>query len=307
MKSAHPKRNGLPSLARLQAFEAAARHLSFTLAAEELSITPTAISHRIRELESELGLRLFRRGHRSVMLTQEGERVARDVAESFDCLRASMAKLRGTCDESLTIAVDEAFAMFWLTPRLAAFRERNPEITIRLDPLSGAPNFEVDGQDAAIVFGRQEPCDGASDCLFQTRLVPVRAPSLAAPCATMEGLPLLELSAQDPAFNMPGWDEWLKAAQLRSPIQPVRIALGSMALAIEAARSGLGAALAPAHLVAADLSSGRLVSPHPLFLPVPQAHSLVYPQEYRARPSLRTFRSWLLSEVQRERARPHPT
>lgn len=293
----------LPSLSGLQAFEAAARHLSFTRAAEEIGITPTAISHRIRALEAELGVRLFRRGHRSVLLTQDGEQVARDLAESFDCMKISVARLRAKREEYLTLAVEETFAAHWLLPRIAAFRARHPDITVRIKPLCGGLDFEKSGVDAAIVFSKLEQCDGASDCLFQTRLVPVCAPILAPGGSVSEEgiaeMPLLHLNASDDGLNLPGWDDWLKVARVKRLSALAGVSMGSLAFAIEAARLGLGVALAPAHVVASDVASSRLVSPHTLFLPVAQAHSLVYPQEHRARPLLRLFRSWLLSEARR--------
>ena len=106
----------LPSVNGLQAFEAAARHLSFARAADELCLTPTAISHRIRNLEAELGVVLFRRGHRSVALTEDGARVARDLSESFDCLKMSLAKLRHCGAAHLTLIAPPSFASLWHGP-----------------------------------------------------------------------------------------------------------------------------------------------------------------------------------------------
>jgi LysR family glycine cleavage system transcriptional activator len=303
MREAHVKRSGLPSLSGLQAFEAAARLLSFTRAAEEIGITPTGISHRIRALEEELGVKLFRRGHRSILLTQQGEQVARDLADSFDCMRLSVARLRGGRQAQLTLAAEEGFAALWLIPRIAAFRARHPDLSIRIEPQRGSLDFERSGSDAAIVFSRQEQCDGISECLVQTRLVPVCAPALARTGALaveeLVGRPLLHLKDTDPALELPGWEAWFRIAGASTLPALGGIAVGSLALQIEAARAGLGAALAPAHLVAGDLASGRLVSPHPAFLPASQAHLLVYPQEHRTRAPFRAFRTWLLAEARR--------
>lgn len=295
------KRNGLPSLAGLQAFDAVARHLSFTRAADEIGVTATAISHRIRAIEAELGTRLFRRGHRSVMLTQDGEQVARDLAESFECMRLCVARLQSQRDERVTIAAEEAFAAFWLLPRIAAFRARHPEVAIRVDPLRDSLDFERTGADAAIVFSRSEQCDGVSECLIQTRLVPVCAPALVSSgrlkAAEMAMLPLLHVKGADATSALPGWEEWFKGAGLSTLQSLGGVVLGSFTLALEAARSGLGVVLAPSHLAAGDIASGRLFAPHGFFIPTAYSHLLVYPQEHKTRPTLRKLRAWLLAEA----------
>ena len=300
----------LPSLAGLQAFEAAARCLSFTRAAEELGLTPTAVSHRIRNLEAELGLALFRRGHRSVALTEDGERVAKDLSESFDCLKMSVAKLRRRTSAQLRIAAAPSFASRWLLPRLPEFRRRQPAVDVLIDPSGQAPAFELDGSDAAIVFGCHPHSGTKSDCLFENRLLPVCSPEFLAHHGPVGGgplggraalgnLPLLHADDASVDPPLPGWQDWLKAAggsQLGALTGP---RFGACHMVIEAARLGQGLALGLSTLIVDDLAAGALVAPFDLSLPIPQTYTLVYPPEHATRPALRAFRSWLLGYAQR--------
>jgi len=293
----------LPSLAGLQAFEAAARHLSFTRAAEELGVTPTAVSHRIRNLEAELGVTLFRRGHRSVALTEDGERVARDLVESFDCLRMSMARLRRRTTSELRLSVAPSFAARWLLPRLPDFRCRHPSVDVAIEPTDHAPDFERDGSDAAIVFGCHPHAAMRSDCLFANRLVAVASPAFAARLGPLDGpasvacLPLVHTEDGDVEPPLPGWSDWLKAAGASQLGALCGHRLGACHMAIEAALLGHGLALALDTLVADDLAAGTLIAPFGLSLPVPQTYALVSPPEHATRPALRAFRSWLLGHA----------
>ena len=295
----------MPSLAGLQAFEAAARLLSFTRAAEELGVTPTAISHRIRNLEAELGVVLFRRGRRSVSLTEDGERVAKDLSESFDCLKVSVAKLRRRTTARLRVVAAPSFASRWLLPRLPDFQRRHPSVDLMIDPSGHAPDFERDGSDAAIVFGCHPHAGTKSDCLFENRLVPVCSPDFLerhGPLDRWEALAKLPLlHAEDASVDppLPDWRDWLKAAgvsQLGALNGP---RFGACHMVIEAARLGQGFALGLGTLVADDLEAGALVAPFELSLPIPQTYALVYPPEHATRPALRSFRSWLLGYAQR--------
>ena len=297
----------LPSLAGLQAFEAVARHLSFARAADELGLTPTAISHRIRNLEGEIGVTLFRRGRRSVALTCEGERAAKDVSESFDCLKVSVAKLRQRSSTQLRVAAAPSFASEWLLARLPEFTARHPTIELRIDPSSQAPDFEQLASDAAIVFGCQSQAPIASDRLFESRLIPVCSPDFHerfGPFDSREALDDVQLIHTDDANllpPLPGWQDWLKAAGASQLSALTGARFGACHMGIEAARLGQGLALGLSTLIADDLKAGRLVAPLDLSLPIPHVYALVYPREHRTRPALRLFRSWLLGYARRGR------
>ena len=293
----------LPSINGLQAFEAAARHLSFARAADELGLTPTAISHRIRNLEAELGVVLFRRGHRAVALTDDGARIACDLSESFDCLKMSVAKLRRCGAAHLTLLAPPSFAGLWLLPRLPKFRERFPDIHLTLIP-TDAPDVERNDADAAIAFGCSADQNLKTDCLFENRLVPVCSPAFlerhGAPDdpEAIAGAPLLHVTDGSVRPPLPGWQDWLRAAGLSQLGALDGIRFGACHLAIEAARLGQGPALAVSTLVADDIRSGTLVAPFARSLPIPHTYALTYPPEHAARPALRCFRSWLLGFAQ---------
>ena len=293
----------LPSINGLQAFEAAARHLSFARAADELGLTPTAISHRIRNLEAELGLVLFRRVHRAVALTEAGERMARDLSESFDCLKMAVARLRCCGAAHLTLLVPPSFASLWLLPRLPAFRARFPDIHLTLLP-TDTPDRERDGADAAIVFGCRADQGVDVDCLFENRLLPVCSPAFVerhgarGDLERIAGTPLLHVTDGTVQPPLPGWHDWLRTAgvsQLGALDGP---RFGACHLAIDAAREGLGVALGVSTLVAHGLEAGVLVAPFERSLPIPHTYALTYPPEHATRPALRSFRAWLLACAQ---------
>ena len=293
----------LPSINGLQAFEAAARHLSFARAADELGLTPTAISHRIRNLEAELGVVLFRRGHRSVTLTEEGARIARDLSESFDCLKMSVAKLRQCGTEHLTLLAPPSFASLWLLPRLPKFQERFPDIHLTLLP-TDAPDLERNDADATITFGCSADQNFKTDCLFENRLMPVCSPDFAERYGALDNpeaisnAPLLHVMDGSVQPPLPGWQDWLRSAGVSQLDALDGIRFGACHLAIEAARLGHGLALAVSTLIADDIQSSALVAPFERSLPIPQSYALIYPPEHATRPALRSFRSWLLGYAQ---------
>ena len=298
----------LPSINGLQAFEAAARHLSFARAADELGLTPTAISHRIRNLEAELGVVLFRRGHRAVTLTEDGARIARDLSESFDCLKMSVAKLRRCSADHLTLMAPPSFTSLWLLPRLPRFQQRVPRIRLTLLP-SDAPDLERNDADAAITFGCAADQTLKTDCLFENRLVPVCSPDYAHQCGALDGpeavagAALLHVTDRAVQPPLPGWQDWLRAACVSQLGALDGVHFGTCHLAIEAARLGHGLALGVSTLVADDIRSGALCAPFERSLPIPQTYALAYPPEHATRPALRGFRSWLLGYAQRQEKR----
>ena len=295
----------LPSINGLQAFEAAARHLSFARAADELGLTPTAISHRIRNLEAELGVVLFRRGHRAVTLTEEGVRIARDLSESFDCLKMSVAKLRHCGSAHLTLLAPPSFASLWLLPRLPKFQERFPDIHLTLLP-TDTPDLGRNDADAAITFGCASDQTLKTDCLFENRLMPVCSPDFAERYGALDNpeaisnAPLLHVMDGSVQPPLPGWQDWLRAAGVSQLGALDGIRFGACHLAIEAARLGHGLALGVSTLIADDIQSGALTAPFERSLPILQTYALTYPPEHATRPALRSFRSWLLGYAQRQ-------
>ncbi|MEJ0019826.1 MAG: transcriptional regulator GcvA [Acetobacteraceae bacterium] len=290
-------RQHIPPLGTLQAFEAAARHLSFTRAAAELHVTQSAVSRHIRGLEVRLGVTLFRRTKQHVELTEAGQAYLPEVRASLDRIEASTLQLqtyrRGA--GVLNISVLPTFGTRWLMPRLAEFFQAHRGIVINFYSEIRPFEFANSEIDAAIHFGPAAWTDVIAHRLLGEQLVPVCAPALLdAGRATigpdaLARFPLLQL------MPLPDvWSEWLQAAGIRRQVTVHGPRFEHFSMAIEAAIAGHGVLLVPDFLVADDIRSGRLVVPHGTSLTTNMAYHLIYPRSKRTLPWLRIFRDWLL-------------
>jgi LysR family transcriptional regulator, glycine cleavage system transcriptional activator len=297
----------LPPLNALRAFEAAARHLSFSRAADELHVTPAAISHQIRALEEELGVPLFRRLTRAVRLTEAGQAAYPALREAFERLHEAVERARGPASSGLlTVSVAPSFASEWLLPRLDRFRAAHPGLEVRLDPSPRLADFERDGVDVAIRYGSGRHPSFRVERLFADEVFPVCSRALAAgppPLrvpADLRGATLVHLD--DYAMQghyYPTWREWLLAAGV-ADIEPERGPRFTMAnMSIQAAIAGLGVALASRVLVEDALAAGRLVRPFALALPLEYAYHLVAPMRPAPVPKVQAFWDWMLEEAAR--------
>jgi LysR family transcriptional regulator, glycine cleavage system transcriptional activator len=292
----------LPSLNGLRAFEAAARHLSFTLAAAELNVTQTAISHQIRRLEEELGLRLFIRKNRALALTQQARDYLPGVRAAFNDLRLATDRLlRKDDDNVLTISTLASLAAKWLVPRLSIFQEANPRIDVRVTTSSGLVDFKSGDVDAAIRYGRGQWPGMRADWLTADELFPVCSPAL-----LQGGKPLKcpqDLAHHTLLHTSGGYDDdwrlWLTAAELPSDIskQP-GLSFDMVLMTVQAAIDGLGVAMGRTSYVEGDIAKGRLVVPFKIALPADAGFYLVSPQARAESPKLSAFRQWLLASVQ---------
>lgn len=292
----------LPSLNGLRAFEAAARHLSFTLAATELNVTQTAISHQIRRLEEELGLRLFVRQNRALALTPEARDYLPGVRAAFNDLRLATDRLlRKDDDKVLTVSTLASLAAKWLLPRLTDFQERHPGIDVRITTSTSLVDFQRDNVDAAIRYGRGQWPGLRADWLMADELFPVCSPSLLRgdkPLRRPEDLrnhPLLHTSNA----NSDDWRLWLTAAGLPADIarQP-GITFDMIFMTIQAAIDGIGIAMGRTSYVQDDIAKGRLVVPFRIALPADAGFYLVSPEGRREAPKLTAFREWMLAATQ---------
>src|SRR4051812_3866210 len=173
-------RDALPPLDLLKGFEAAARNLSFTKAGRELFLTQSAISRQIKTLEDQLGVQLFRRRHRELLLTEAGQTLYKAVAEALRTLRDAATKLSGRAGGMLTVTTTISFASLWLVPRLAEFRRLHPEIDVRIAATNEMTDLERDGIDLAIRYCAPESAGAGSIALFGEKAFPVCAPGLVA-------------------------------------------------------------------------------------------------------------------------------
>ncbi|MCK1655155.1 transcriptional regulator GcvA [Bradyrhizobium sp. 149] len=292
----------LPSLNGLRAFEAAARHLSFTLAAAELNVTQTAISHQIRRLEEELGIRLFVRQNRALALTPEARDYLPGVRAAFNDLRLATDRLlRKDDDKVLTVSTLASLAAKWLLPRLTDFQEHHPGIDVRITTSTSLVDFQRDNVDAAIRYGRGQWPGLRADWLMADELFPVCSPSLLRgdkPLRCPEDLKSHMLLHTSNA-NSDDWRLWLTAAGLPADIarQP-GITFDMIFMTIQAAIDGIGVAMGRTSYVQDDIAKGRLVVPFKIALPADAGFYLVAPEGRREAPKLAAFRDWMLAATQ---------
>ena len=289
----------LPSLNGLRAFEAAARHLSFTLAASELNVTQTAISHQIRRLEEELGIRLFVRQNRALALTAEARDYLPGVRAAFNDLRLATDRLlRKDDDKVLTVSTLASLAAKWLLPRLTDFQEPHPGIDVRITTSTSLVDFQRDNVDAAIRYGRGQWPGLRADWLMADELFPVCSPSLLRgdkPLRCPEDLKSHMLLHTSNA-NSDDWRLWLTAAGLPADIarQP-GITFDMIFMTIQAAIDGIGVAMGRTSYVQDDIAKGRLVVPFKIALPADAGFYLVAPEGRREAPKLAAFREWMIA------------
>ncbi len=309
----------LPPLNALRAFEAAARHLSFSKAAEELFVTPAAISHQIKALEEHLGVQLFRRLSRSLALTEAAQNCLPKLREGFDCLAGSVEVLREQEDSGiLTASMPPALAAKWLVPRLDNFMLAHPEIEMRIAASSGLidanggsndpMDLRRDDVDIAIRFGNgdypgyhvERMLSLRSTLLCSPRLLKGRHP-LRAP-ADLRHHTLLHSKSVFGYASGALWRLWLA----RAGVEDIDVERGpwfsDTSLAIEAALDGQGATIAPPLLMLGDIVAGRLVMPFDVTVPLDYAYWIVCPEHAARQPKIVAFSEWLHEEVRNDEA-----
>jgi LysR family glycine cleavage system transcriptional activator len=307
----------LPPLNALRAFEVAARHLSFKNAAAELSVTPTAISHQIKQLEKFLELVLFRRLTRSLELTLAGEALLPKVREGLECFAAAVERTRqAKAKHRLVVVSPPSFASRWLVPRLKRFAEAAPDIELHL--VSSLDAIENEPAGVARIFESVDPREGESqvaicfgmgpypgfhvDRILSSGYVAVCSPKL------LEGPhPLREPT--DVRFHpllhddtlgersRPTWDEWLRVGGVTGVDAKAGSHFRDSGLALLAAIDGLGVALASKPLAATEVAAGRLVAPFRIVIRQQFSYHLVMPEALSARAPVEAFRRWLLAEA----------
>ena len=294
----------LPPLNALRAFEAAARHLSFTRAAQELNVTQAAISHQVKALEERLGVSLFRRLNRSLVLTEAGQAYLPAVRDAFDRIDLATAKLK-SLDRAgvLTVTVMPSFGAAWLVHRLGRFRVKHPDIDVRVDPTERLVDFPREDSDIGIRYGRGRWPGLIAERLMSEDVFPVTSPELLLgphPLRKPSDLRFHTLLHDDFYTD---WRTWLLAAGV-DDVDPSRgVTFTDSNMVLQAAASGQGVALGRSALAADLLAAGRLVKPFDVSMPLEYAYYVVYPESYAGRPKVKAFRDWLFEEAA---VRPEP-
>lgn len=295
----------LPPLNGLRAFEAAARHLSFSRAAEELFVTPAAISHQIKGLEDYLGVSLFRRMPRAVMLTEAAQQILPLVSEGFDKLAQAAAVLKESeATGVLTVTSAPTFAQKWLLEHLDDFAATHPDINVRLDARLDTADFERDGVDIGIRLGAGKYPGMRVDQLFDEQVVPVCHPkyleganALKRP-EDLKHHTLLHVDWGNINAPFPDWHMWLTSVGVddvdytRGPVFTVE------GMAIAAAVRGTGIALASTYAIQDELANGQLMVPFDRRLTSEISYWVVAPERSADQPKVKAFREWILKHAQ---------
>lgn len=295
----------LPPLLALEAFDAAARHLSFKAAAAELNLTPSAISHRVKQIEQHLGLSLFRRLNREIRLTEAGQEYFSTVRKAFDQVAQASLRVGQTPHaEDLRLSAVPNVAATWIIPNLAEFLESRPGLRLFVESSPRHADFARDAIDAAVRFGHGRWPGLSAVKLTDLATTVVCAPKLAAKLKSprdLRGQTLIHLSTFADA-----WPRWLRAAGVEGVTAGREVWVDSVVQMLEAAEQGLGVALAVVPLIAPRLADKRLVMPFPVVVPADQGYWFVCRRADAERPSLVALRDWLVDLMRRANTQMAP-
>ncbi len=294
----------LPPLNALRAFEAIARHLSFAKAADELHVTPAALSHQIKGLEENLGLALFHRKTRAIELTDAGRTLYPGLHAGFASVRNAVGQLDGgRAERILVISATPGLTAKWLMPRLWRFLQAHPEIDARVAASMNLADFAADGVDVAIRLAKSDFADDLhAERLFDDSVLPVCSPRLVEAglkrAADLARFTLIHYDIPLTHRAPPLWADWLAIAGVHDvdPARGLRVNVADHAL--DAAVSGAGVSLSFKLIASDDVHSGRLVIPFGPELPLAFGYHFVCPKDAAARPKVRAFRDWLFAEME---------
>lgn len=297
----------LPGTRALRTFEAAGRHLNFTRAADEVGLTPAAVSYRIKEIEEQLGFALFTRTSRSIQLTPAGAVLFEAAGEALDGLRRAAGRARKLARGSsrLRLSLGARFATNWLLPRLPRFRAAHPGLELTFDISDEIRDFDADDVDVAIRFGAGNYDHARADRLFDTIVVPVRNPKLresGPPIASprdLFGHTLCYVDCKVGGMAWPNWPMWMAAAGVEDFDDSSCMAFGESSQVVQAVTDGGAIGLVELAMVEEDLSQGRLVRLFDVGVSMGRdfAYHLVCPQGSSQDPRIVAFREWILDQA----------
>jgi len=290
----------LPPIAALQAFEAVARRRSFAMAAAELHLTASAVSHQLGRLESQLGVRLLERSAHGVRLTNVGEQYLARVGGALNAIAAATDDLRQGVANSLYVHCSPSIAQLWLMPRLASFAQANPDIALNLSAAHIHSDFTQGTVDLDIRYGVPRWPDLVVEPLFEERILPLASPGFIRTHRLRRIEQLLDVPLIQSNVNVVQWADWFKAFSDRRPPERLSLRFDRAQMAMEAAIQGLGVALESATLAAGHLREGKL---RPVFgfdkCVRVKAHFAVYPARHAKRAPVEAFLAWVHAEAAR--------
>ena len=292
-------RKKIPSTAALLAFESAARHESFTRAAEELALTQSAICRQIGALEDFLGVPLFRRTRRGVQLTEAGLSYSRQIAPRLDAIEHDTLAVMAHhgAGSVLELAVVPTFATRWLLPRLAGFQSKNADVVVNMHTQTRPFLFDQTEFDAAIYFGDTGWPGTEAHFLMREYPVPVCSPALPGVREQMSPDEVAELPLLQQTTRPYAWRQWFASAGVRPANDMGGMRLELFSMLAQAAIERLGVALIPPFLIQQELAAGSLISPCLRSFPSTRAYYLIVPEGKADRPALTNFREWLVAEA----------
>jgi DNA-binding transcriptional LysR family regulator len=284
----------------LKAFEAAARHLSFTRAADELHVTQAAVSHQVKTLEQRLGVKLFRRLPKSLRLTDEGQALLPELRDAFERIARALNRVTSAQGAAaLSVSTLTTFALTWLVSRLPRFQARHPEIEVRLNTTGRMVDFAREDVDVAVRYGDGNWPGLTVEKMFEDELTPLcgraHKDRLRRP-EDLRDVPLLDASPPEPA-SVGDWPTWLRAAGIGQLPVTRGATFDSTKIAAQAAIDGLGVAIGSPYLFAEDIAGGRLFQPFPLTVRNGKTYWLVCAEGTATRPKIKAFREWVFSEL----------
>ncbi|MBL8697610.1 MAG: transcriptional regulator GcvA [Alphaproteobacteria bacterium] len=288
----------LPPLNALRAFEATARHLSFTKAAREFRVTQGAVSRHVAVLERQLGAKLFLRHHRSIELTPKGETYFRALRDAFERIQDATDLVFGVSDTpTLRIKLPPTFAIRWIVPRLAGLHAADRRLDVQITTSHSPVDFDREDIDVAIHSGDEPPPGVIAQRLFGERLTPVCSPALLRQGRSLRRPADLARHTLLCSLHRPrDWPSWIAAARVSGVDGNSGLKFENSSLAYQAAIDRLGIAMAQTALVADDLAAGRLIAPFDLKVPTPGAYFLIYPPRSRELDKVRRFEAWILAQ-----------
>jgi len=289
----------IPPLPALQAFEAIARRKSFALAASELNLTPSAVSHQVARLEDLLGVRLFDRSGRQVALTDAGREYMGRVSLALEAISAATDQARKGVRNRLYVHCSPSFASLWLMPRIARFAQRFPKTSLMLSASHVPSDFQLGLVDLDIRYGMPNWPNLEVEPIFTERVLPLASPEFIRTHALHQPADLLRVPLIQSSVNVAQWPEWFSRYDPAQRPERMALRFDRAMMSLDAAMQSLGVALESSTLGHALISSGRLqpVFGEQMSLEV-QGHFLVYPARHASRPEVRHFIDWLREEAQ---------